>query len=523
MDKEIIEVSVDDIVPNRFQPRLNFDEKELKNLAESIKAHGIIQPLVLRRLGDKFEIIAGERRYKASIMAGLTKVPAILKDIDDNKSAELAVIENVQRKNLSSLEEALSYQKILSQGNVTQEDLANRMGIAQSTLANKLRLLNLSEEAQEALLKNQISERHARSLLSLKDEKQQIEMLKKIIGERLTVKQTDEEISKILGNVQNQVDTTEQPQPAPAFDINMLLKKQDNSVSAQPQEIPAFTHDITDNQPVETSQINSIEPTNEILNQEANVISQEPSTNFASFLEPQPTVSPEEPIIETNNPEPINNITPQFVNEEQILPEQNILEENTSVEIPNLTQVEQQAEIPTSPQFINDNNIQEESVNTFENITPNLDNIFSSINVEQELEDKPIIDEPLTSDFNMNQPEFISEDMQDSDTSFKPLGYNKHKKEIPSNVDEPEILELDDTSNNATDINMEDTTAEFVDTEEDAEDYFEEDRSLNGIINKTRNLIEEMKQDGYEVDSEEIDFNDEYQIIIKIKKEDEEE
>ncbi len=195
----IIEVSVEDIIPNRFQPRLAFDEKALKDLAESIKIHGIIQPLVLRRLNDKFEIIAGERRYKAACMAGLTKVPAIIKEIDDNKSAEIAVVENLQRKNLTAIEEAQSYKKILDKGYITQEELAARMGVSQPTIANKLRLLNLSQEVQDALLENKISERHARSLLAITDQNIQVQMLRRIISERLTVRQTDEEISKLLG------------------------------------------------------------------------------------------------------------------------------------------------------------------------------------------------------------------------------------------------------------------------------------------------------------------------------------
>ena len=195
----IIEVSVEDIIPNRFQPRLAFDEKALKDLSESIKIHGIIQPLVLRKLNDKFEIIAGERRYKAACMAGLTKVPAIIKEIDDNKSAEIAVVENLQRKNLTAIEEAQSYKKILDKGYITQEELAARMGVSQPTIANKLRLLNLSQEVQDALLGNKISERHARSLLAITDQNIQVQMLRRIISERLTVRQTDEEISKLLG------------------------------------------------------------------------------------------------------------------------------------------------------------------------------------------------------------------------------------------------------------------------------------------------------------------------------------
>ena len=195
----IIEVSVEDIIPNRFQPRLAFDEKALKDLSESIKIHGIIQPLVLRKLNDKFEIIAGERRYKAACMAGLTKVPAIIKEIDDNKSAEIAVVENLQRKNLTAIEEAQSYKKILDKGYITQEELAARMGVSQPTIANKLRLLNLSQEVQDALLGNKISERHARSLLAITDQNIQVQMLRRIISERLTVRQTDDLIKERYG------------------------------------------------------------------------------------------------------------------------------------------------------------------------------------------------------------------------------------------------------------------------------------------------------------------------------------
>ena len=189
-------VNIDYIIPNRFQPRLTFDEKSLNELASSIKEHGIIQPLVLRRLGDKYEIIAGERRYKAAQLAGLTEVPAIISNIDDNKSAEIALVENVQRRNLNSLEEAKSYKKILDKEGLTQEELAKKIGVSQSTIANKLRLLNLTSEAQDALMNDKISERHARSLLSVTNPEKQKALLNKVISERLTVRQLDDEIKK---------------------------------------------------------------------------------------------------------------------------------------------------------------------------------------------------------------------------------------------------------------------------------------------------------------------------------------
>lgn len=194
---KIVYIPVEDILPNRFQPRLAFDEKELNELASSIAKYGIIQPIVLRNIGDKYEIIAGERRFKASQIAGLTKVPAIINNTDDNTSAEIALLENLQRKNLTPIEEAQSYRKLIDRG-FTQEEIASKLGVSQSSIANKMRLLNLPKKVQDALLYGKISERHARSLLSLNNVDLQLNLLGRIIDERLTVKQTEEEISLLL-------------------------------------------------------------------------------------------------------------------------------------------------------------------------------------------------------------------------------------------------------------------------------------------------------------------------------------
>lgn len=199
MNKEVVMARIADIIPNRFQPRLTFDEEALNELANSIKEHGIIQPLILRDLGSKYEIIAGERRYKASQLAGLTEVPAIVGSMDDQTSAELALIENIQRKDLSAIEEAKSYKVILDMGNFTQDGLAKRMGKSQSTIANKMRLLTLTNEVQMALMNSLISERHARCLLQVKDTDKQKEILNKIISERMNVRDTDEYIKNTLG------------------------------------------------------------------------------------------------------------------------------------------------------------------------------------------------------------------------------------------------------------------------------------------------------------------------------------
>ena len=195
-NREILEIRVEDIIPNRFQPRLTFDMEALNELANSIKEHGIIQPLVVRRLQDKYEIIAGERRYKAATLIGLSKVPCIVMNLNDNESAEVAVIENIQRKEMTPLEEAKSFKKILDKGYLTQEDLAKRMGKSQSSIANKLRLLNLDEMVQDAILNNKISERHARSILKVENKEDQRKILSEIIEKRLTVRQTDDLIKE---------------------------------------------------------------------------------------------------------------------------------------------------------------------------------------------------------------------------------------------------------------------------------------------------------------------------------------
>ena len=201
MENAILNVNIDLIIPNRFQPRLVFDEKALNELADSIKEHGIIEPIIVRQLNDKYEIIAGERRYKAACIAGLTKVPVIVRNLSDYKSAQVAVIENVQRRNLNPMEEAKSYKRILDQGLKTQEELAKEIGVSQSTIANKLRLLSLAEPVKQALSENKISERHARALLKLSSLDKQEEMLNKVINERLTVKDLDDEINKLTSPI----------------------------------------------------------------------------------------------------------------------------------------------------------------------------------------------------------------------------------------------------------------------------------------------------------------------------------
>ena len=226
---KIINISLDEIIPNRFQPRMAFDEKELNQLANSISRYGIIQPIVVRNLGSKYEIIAGERRYKAARLAGLKKVPAIVNDADDDKSAEIALLENLQRKDLSAIEEAKAYKKLLEKG-FTQEKLAAKLSISQSSIANKMRLLSLPNAIQEALLYNKISERHARCLLSIEDKNKQVELLHRIIQNKLTVRETEVEVDKLLGRTREVI----KPDNKEEILFNEILNNTAPTMSVEP-------------------------------------------------------------------------------------------------------------------------------------------------------------------------------------------------------------------------------------------------------------------------------------------------
>ncbi|CAM2826765.1 nucleoid occlusion protein [Erysipelothrix tonsillarum] len=191
------EIAIEKIKPNRNQPRLTFNDESLLELGQSISENGLLQPIVVREVNetDEYEIIAGERRYRAMRMFGFTEVPCIISNIDDNKSATLALIENIQREDLSVLEEAKAYRDLLRIQKITQKELATKVGKSQSAIANKIRLLELPEPVLEALGERKITERHARALLSVEKEKTE-EVLDEILNKKLNVKETETLINK---------------------------------------------------------------------------------------------------------------------------------------------------------------------------------------------------------------------------------------------------------------------------------------------------------------------------------------
>ncbi len=187
-EKGVAEIDINKISPNREQPRSVFDEEALEELASSIKQVGVIQPVILAKDGDYYRIIAGERRWRAAKIAGIEKIPAIIKDYDEGLAFEIALIENLQRENLNSIEEARGYKRLMDDFSLNQEEVAQKVGKSRSAVANSLRLLNLDERVQELVLENKISGGHARAILGLDDSSKQLETAERIIEGGLSVR-----------------------------------------------------------------------------------------------------------------------------------------------------------------------------------------------------------------------------------------------------------------------------------------------------------------------------------------------
>ena len=478
-----------DILPNRFQPRKYFDEEEIMQLSESIKEHGVINPVIVRKLGDKYELVAGERRYKANILAGNDDIPAIIMDVNDKESSEIAVVENIQRKDLNAIEEAISYKRILDIGYMTQEQLAQKMGKSQSAIANKIRLLKLSDEVQDALMKKQISERHARSLLKLESQKKQNELLERIINERLTVRKTDEEIEKMnnnmnnFNNIYNNVPNNNPEQLTPIMpgtnisDVNISggnsEQIQNNGITNQVIE-PVMPSTIN----VEPS-ITTIPSTPMYPQEEQPVIAAEQSINqneIPTPAEPQviPTVSIDDVLAKANQPSVVGN---QAFKDSNIV-SSNELGNNTQINnslnldnnfgMPNLSPInEETTPISNQNEFnipdlspinepaigINDN----QSIESTEMVTPTPVELQSNINESVNFgvpnfnttgENPNSVDDLLSSKNNtINQV-----DMNDSNSTFAPFNLNRDNNTINSPINTSPIIDTTINENNQNSI-----------------------------------------------------------------------
>ncbi|MBQ2409448.1 MAG: ParB/RepB/Spo0J family partition protein [Bacilli bacterium] len=414
-DKKVVQLDINDILPNRFQPRIKFNEDSINELCESIREHGVIQPIVVRKMGDKYEIIAGERRFKASLLAGKNYIPAVITELNDKDSAEVALIENVQRRDLTPIEEAISYKKILDMGFMTQEDLAKKLGKTQSTVANKLRLLNLDEDVQEALLEEKISERHARSLLRLNDSNQQKMMLKKITDERLTVRKADDFIAKILKG-------------------ENVFNKPESVTTTQNVEIPTFNNAFLPNEnliekPVENITNISLEKPNNFMGNDLNI------GGFSSELNPNNYVEPNENELMKDVQLDNNNFTSLVLNPNYV-EEKN---ENTNV-FPAFTENKNE-NINVMPTFIENTNdiVNNNEINNIE--IPNVPNVEIGISsnqlnpgVIQEPMEYPVIQENLTPIIS------ASPDVVNSEVINETVPEIVVPSETPVQVDTPMVI-----------------------------------------------------------------------------------
>ena len=566
MRKEVFILSIDDILPNRFQPRIKFNEEAILELSESIKKHGVIQPIIVRKIADKYEIIAGERRYKASVLAGRTTIPAIVTDVDDKESAEIALIENVQRQDMTPIEEAISYKKILDMGYLNQSDLAIKLGKTQSTVANKLRLLNLAEEVQEALLEEKISERHARSLLKL-DKNNQIDVLNKIIKERLTVRKTDQVISELLNknqpkkeentkeievldfgleegnnsvnnNINNEFNIPTQPivEPQPinnvqpqesiqnsqinpgfmdidkiqdqAKDINFNLNKNDVVEQQVVEPFNPFGTSTVNTGQEETTQYGQIneteltpaeqqygnfevtQPVNNVQ-QPMNVQSQPMVDTIIEtpIVEPQPVNNVQsQPVQEINNNVNAQNETGRFFNifnqpqEIQSNNEQNIFNQQRPQSIENHIQSEQPIMATQSmPSNESVNNIQQPIVD-IQNVEPMEEKPFNPFGM-------PITETTPIAQINT----FSLTDDQEFTPQDTPVVESINYDTLPEEKELTPVMQ--------TEAPVEQATVDF-----------------RTVINTIRNCIETIENYGYVIDSEELDFENNYQVTIKIDK-----
>lgn len=220
-EREILYIPINYIRQNESQPRKNFNQNTLLELSESIKEYGVIQPISVRKNNEThFELVAGERRLRASQLAGLEKVPAIVIDINDTESAVLALIENLQREDLNFIEEADGYFRLIKEHNFTQDELARQIGKKQSTIANKLRILKLSQNVKEKLISYGLTERHARALLKLSDEETQLLIIEEIINRDLNVKKTEELVDNMILSLEENSDVKREKKVKYKWSIN---------------------------------------------------------------------------------------------------------------------------------------------------------------------------------------------------------------------------------------------------------------------------------------------------------------
>jgi len=502
-------LNIEDVLPNRFQPRIHFDENKLNELAESIRKYGVIQPIVVRQIGDKYEIIAGERRYKASKIANKSTIPAIVINLNDKESEEIALLENVQRQNLTPIEEAVSYKRILDMGYITQVELAEKLGKTQSTIANKVRLLNLDDQVQYALLNGKISERHARSLLRIHDRSKQVEMLNKIINERLTVKKTDEAIQKML----------EEPKEELVSPIKEVKKKSfvksepveelfgaDEPIKKSNRAVPRGSHEI-----IRVSLPKDLEEKlmrkdekgmdiDRIMREAQDINVPEENKDISELMKNDNSVfempaTPVEPIVSLREPVVSNEIP--LVNDEQ----------NKFVNFNGIVGEEKQPE--------------KEIVNNVSNNEASFDSIFNQMPTNLQTQE-PVVETPVGSEpVIQSMPNSIvsneipvqqsNETMQMADPTVQTIQPNPQSivssvsEPVITNIPDSDILEAPTSETIASNVTSNIATAQV-------------NNNFIEVIRLIRNCANQIEKLGYKIDLDEIDLGNMYQASFKIDK-----
>lgn len=527
-------LNISDILPNRFQPRIKFEDESLDELAESINRFGVIEPIVVRPIGNKYEIIAGERRYKASKLASKTTIPSIVIKLSDKDSEELALLENVQRQALNPIEEAVSYKRILDMGYITREELSKKIGKPQSVILNKTRLLNLADEVQSYLLNNKISERHARALLNITDLDDQVEMLHRIVNERLTVKKTNKEIRNYIEN--NKDDDTET-----LFDDERGNDKVDiDKIMREAQDINPENNVTTDAPDLMASPGNQVFENPSVSNE--NVTMQEPT----KFVNVQPTVdtqsSMSSAVSSSNNGVTFDSMfngpitVPASVNETNVISEPS-LNENPLNSVPNVSEPVLNGGPSITP--INNNEVVQTSSDV--NSNGSINDEISSI-VSDALNNQPIANQNMTTPLN-NIPDFninttVNNENNQNSIASEPTGVYAQNGLLQGN----ETISTQPTFNASTLPGLEqpnsipnsynsvalggaainnisetsptpqvESQPQTVNVSNNVPDYA-------GIVQKLRECADEIEKNGHFVNLEEVDLGNQYKVIFTFDK-----
>ena len=531
--QEVVYLHLDDIIPNRFQPREVFDERALKELAASIKEHGVIQPIIVRQVNNKYEIIAGERRYKASALAGMTKIPAIVNNLDDKEAAKVALLENLQRKNLNPIEEARTYQKILELDQMTQDSLAKTMGKSQSAVANKLRLLSLPDEIQLALLKEEISERHARTLLNIDDIEKQKEFLKRIINEKMSVRNLEEEIKKYNSQKNNG-----------GAEMNNSLIDTNSIVNVpQQQQVPLMQENQISNQvPNLMESFNAIETNSNNNNQ----------MPMQQLNNEQNTSIPEANNVENNGNLNINNNVVNYGNiDEDEIQNENIKfdDNNKSTAGQTIDINDMKANTVDIDQIISQQQNNSENNDNNEKISNELDSLLNIKNPEQSGFNpmKELINESNednNKDDYFQAPDLMSIQLPNATNNINsvidngtqqipglnniPLQNNNSQSENNQSMNDFTSINNKSFFNNSNPIKEESNknnikTLGMALMEETYnlpknEVNTNSGLSMNQMIDQIRKTVQMLERNGAKIDTDEIDFENQYQIVIRIDK-----